>query len=879
MATGGTIPSNRTQTVSFYNTTAVVEKDKNIYYVPRFSKTGATAGQQVRTAYLNAFEVVCPPSSAYSNITVSQWSPQDRTLRVKGNIDDFRAVTDEGECLNYFIISRTIEKTNGETVTTQVFYYAFFITGVSQAGGGSVQLTIEPDDFTNVFYLHNKHVLTQTNIDNDYEPFNEKMGNCYVKRQHYNRVKNPSFISTYRLSTQNVNNFPNNVGHTYSFDSMAVIGGEQEHYGNFVMTRQPAIDLDNNLTCIFRDEDTSRASAPVPTEFIIIKDLTDPTQISWLGRISNWTMISQEVTYDPDNMKIFMNQEESFKFKYQYRDDKYPISPYDGVFTMEERLAIENADYLEDLSSELRDKVIYTCIHYLVIETKSAEVCYPYRRGQSGSTTQIFGTLDCGELLNHSLNRPNPIVCYPYIESPEQFKKFNLEESIRFLSKIVYEGGQTFTQSVGLPSYKNGLARNVMRNIQHEGIADYIQSVYVVNNIGFPKSLFSINATIYANKYDVYYSVTYPGPYTGDFTVRTIDSKGFYASGIRSSMDSVYGGPFLETVSNGQVTSLLFYDVGILASGVENIDYLIPLNILGDIPSSLKTNYYDPVLETEPYKFYSVSILSNYELVFNKNRYYSTGEVVLKQYYSVNGSVKISYIPYYEVDDIVTPYFNEGLVFTLASTLPIVSDSYYSYYNQNKAQMKNQYAVADKNFQYDFAQQSAISAPASILQGAIKKGNIGASSELVGQSANIINKLIDYSQQLDIIDMTRKAKLADVGNAPDTLKQAGSDLIYDLKTRENFLFLNHYTIDKLSYDSIAKLLERVGYTVNLYSVMNIINRVGWNYIELNGFDWKPTVEIMTSQEEKIRQIFLNGVTLLHDKTYLTTGHNYETILE
>ena len=151
MATGGTIPSNRTQSVTFYNTTGVIEREKNVYYVPRFSKTGATAGQQVRTAWLNAFGSVCPPSSDYTAINISTWLPQDRTLRVKGNIDDFRLVTDEGECLNYFIITRSVSKTSGETVSTQTHYYGFFITGVRQSGGSTVEITCEPDDFTNVF--------------------------------------------------------------------------------------------------------------------------------------------------------------------------------------------------------------------------------------------------------------------------------------------------------------------------------------------------------------------------------------------------------------------------------------------------------------------------------------------------------------------------------------------------------------------------------------------------------------------------------------------------------------------------------------------------------------------------------------------------------
>ena len=109
MATGGTIPTNRTQTVTFFDTTGIVDKDKNIYFAPRFSKYAQmSSGKDVRSAYLEIFRSVCPPSSDYADIQISGWSPQDRTLKVRGNIDDFRLVTEEGDCLNYFILSRTI---------------------------------------------------------------------------------------------------------------------------------------------------------------------------------------------------------------------------------------------------------------------------------------------------------------------------------------------------------------------------------------------------------------------------------------------------------------------------------------------------------------------------------------------------------------------------------------------------------------------------------------------------------------------------------------------------------------------------------------------------------------------------------------------------
>ena len=877
MATGGTIPSNRTQTVSFYNTSAVVEKDKNIYYVPRFSKTGATAGQQVRTAYLNAFEVVCPPSSAYSDITVSQWSPQDRTLRVRGNIDDFRAVTDEGECLNYFIITRTIEKTNGETVTTQVFYYAFFITEVTQAGGGSVQLTVEPDDFTNVFYLHNKHELTQSNIDNDYEPFNEKMANCYVKRQHYNRVANPVYYKYYTLRCTLFNNFPTDLTHTYEFFKTTIEG--QVSLGQFKMTVQPAIH-DGILITEFYDLDTSRATTGIPNGIISIKDVTSSLQPMWLIDVKSWVKNSTKSydTYNPANMKIFMNQEESFKFKYQYRDDKYPISPYDGPFTSEERDIIEGANWLSDLPLALRKKVLLCCVAYLVVETKSPEICYKYFDIVGGSVTATR-SLSMGECVDNGINRPNPVVCFPFINAPQVFKKFNIERNVYMFARI--EGFLPDYETTVHPyAYNQRVLRSIISRLNKNSVSDYIHSAYIVSDIGYDKSNFDIIITDETqDKCSIVYNLKLPINNPLDNNYKVVDDGGFYASGIKESINSDTNGGLNLYYVNGQLNDIEGKYSGILCSNVEGSNYRLFLPVLGDIPRNLKLNFYDPVLEAEPYKFYTVSSYANYELVFKKNRYYQLGRVDLTYYYSVNGGVKVSYIPNYEIDEKSTPYYNEGLTFTIASSLPLVSDSYSSYYNQNRAQMKNQFAVAEKNFQYDILQHFFNSGPNAVGMSATKRGWVGAVSETGNQLSQMVDEHIDYVQSKEIIDMNQKAKLADVGASPDTLKQAGSDVIYDLKTNENFLFLNHYKIDDMSYNSIAKLLERVGYQVNLYDNLNIVNRVGWNYVQLNGFDWKPTVEIMTSQEEKIRQIFLSGVTLLHDKTYLTAGHNYETILE
>ena len=137
---------------------------------------------------------------------------------------------------------------------------------------------------------------------------------------------------------------------------------------------------------------------------------------------------------------------------------------------------------------------------------------------------------------------------------------------------------------------------------------------------------------------------------------------------------------------------------------------------------------------------------------------------------------------------------------------------------------------------------------------------------------------IDWNTDRYTTELNQKAKLADIGATPDPIKQVGSDLLFDSKDKQITVYLNHYKIDSLSYNTIAKIYERIGYQVNLYDSLNVNNRKGWNFIKLNSFDFNPDFDIMTSQENSIRKIFLEGITLLHDKTYLTSGHNYETII-
>ena len=45
-------------------------------------------------------------------------------------------------------------------------------------------------------------------------------------------------------------------------------------------------------------------------------------------------------------------------------------------------------------------------------------------------------------------------------------------------------------------------------------------------------------------------------------------------------------------------------------------------------------------------------------MAFNKNRYYEEMKVELEYFVSLNGAIKLGYIPYYSVETIKYKYFN-----------------------------------------------------------------------------------------------------------------------------------------------------------------------------------------------------------------------------
>ena len=754
----GTVASNITQTVSFYNTTGVIEKEHNLYYCP--SLTGNT----IPASWLSAFNTVCSPSSSYSAITISQWQPEDRVLSIKGRIEDFRNV--RHGILNYCIVTQTV---TDEEEVSKTYYYAFFITGAKQNGIGAVTLDLEPDHFTNVFYLQNSDDVTYAN-----NLFNNKLKNTYIERQHYDRVE------------------------------------------------------------LFND-----------------------------GEESGIRMI---------NFELFGNVEESFKYKRQYKDYRELVN-YGDMLTSSEKLLVEQTDSFVGLSETLRNKIARLCTGFLHIVLNNNDILLSYA---SPNTDQTSFTI-----------RKKPRTLYPNIRPLTVNDLTTIIVPVAVIPDIFIK-------------YKTGIEGQYFNRIRGRivmaGETKYLLKPLYIRDFFSDEKLKPFILTAYLTKESYLYnelSYDYATGITIDITVRQLDDTYteaeltenklavFPYNTTNENITSITSNELGYTLTNlssetagfsfhkaNGTTVTLDYKLGIIERQGKSV-YELPIND-NVINKNLKTEYFDTVLTFNPYEFYTLSYLGRIEVPLNKINYYGDRNIRINQAVIISDVCKYSVLPEYKINGQWIKYYQEGLEVTFANQLTVASSKREEYLVANQTQMRNQYAVNNAELGKGLVSAVTNALPMAVMSGPLAGAVAGS---------QMISAVATWGINQKETEMNQKAKLGDLGNLPDNLKQTGTDINVDMLINEMGLYLNHYTIDTLSYNSICKYLERYGYLINIYDKINAFGRKGWNYVKL--VDFELDTYLSEAQEESIRQIFSNGVTLLHEPSYLHNDsvHNYETILD
>lgn len=804
-----------TQKFNLYNVAGLIDKDKNIYFVPQKSALYRARLEAqsivIQGVYNYLFNEVCPFSSDYHDVVISQWSPEDRSLVIEGTIDDFRQSRGRGLALNYMIVERQVF--NPETQTGYIYYYAFFIDSVEEVGINSVRLNVSPDYFTNFFYLSNIDTITPT-----YDPFNSIMKNAFIERQHYNRVD-------------------------YSFEKI--------------------------------------------------------------------------------NEEMFLNNQEVYNYRYQYKDFRIPlvltggtvnednvksiisslktITTFEGFYAYMSNLSDTNKKIVAMLLTKfIHIKFKENVLSPMLVENIIDEVKYGvYKVGSMPDTKDKT-------IRNNLIHIIRPVVDIPQELSNispkwiEYICKINVSSDAMVYAKYYIGNGEYFTQlTEGLSEYIYDFFVTKHSN----WFIDNFETIDVTNDkVGI---MFKTNSQIFFGETEP----TQPTYQNANVTSMLCEESilGFLPSkqdldNYNSISETPVTMPIVIVHGNygthgDEFTPSVNYMNNLgglerLCVVLRNADSTETNIVIRDTNEFASNKYYEPILETEPYSFWSISLYET-ESILNKSRYYQSKimdgnvekyKVPLVMVQSFTDSYKIGLIPVYTLNTVSLRYYNDALVMTLPSSLPYTSDSYFAYYYQNKSQMKNQFAVNSFTGVTDLAQSFFNTAPAQIGAGFLGGGEGTGYAQIVKQVSGLIDQGIDIAQATKVIDMNQKSLLADMGAKPDTVKQAGSDILYQALVGELGAYINHYTIDTISYNSIAKHMERFGYLVNVYDSIHAFDRIGLNYVKLKSFDFvEDNVKLSIEEMNEVSRIFIEGVTLLHNKEYLHNigeedYHNIETII-
>lgn len=837
------------QSYTLIKLNGLMNKDDNIYFVPLFRTYGITKiiDKPLSEAFYYCFIRETKQDTNYININISQWAPEDRTITIEGTVDMFRkggSITESP--FDYILIRRK--------VNNQSRYYGYFIDSVSQEGRNTVKLNLTSDDFSNCFYFSKTNEkLTETGFNNNYSPFNHDLTNVYVNRQHYDRVKLMEDSEGNYIAT------PTNKDIFFNTE-------EEFKYRYLTKTlHTPIIIEQSEDNCFFSENelDTIKSSASffhlaknnLPLAKRVLKtclafakiiakeNITTGFKYATVRPASSYYYNNSYLGYYSYNMSSslpiyyipFINIPPIFSHLYD-------IETYTKIIVKSLFIQGSTTGTLPDIDITNSAKDFLKCVgeygYGEYIESIQIVKNIPFFSGIEYNVSFSDTTINAKLIVSISFNT-NPIE-FIHKQNGDLSETNNFDFATNSLPR-----GINFVTLCGGPLVFNREEKNPYYN-SYEKIKNYGTDILYDNS--------TKKTSIFNNQNEV-----------KDTTKKFYASYNIMGAFVLSSPTATY----VEGKLSPKTLNNLLYKC--------------------QLPLDNKDSFFDLCLEKEGYNSYTISLYGVYETplsffrMFEDNKIDITYNINFSYIDSSNAITKLGVIPEYE--DIY--YYNEAIVVSLSDTLPISSSSYFSFLNENRSSMKAQYAVTERNANINtilswttgMADQTVSGFSKGFSQAGLLGGSVGGGAGGFSGLMKGINSIVKGATAKENLKLQQNAKLADMGAKPDTIKQAGSDLLYDMKIGELGFYLNRYEIDKTSYNSICRYLERYGYLVNIYDNINATNRIYWNYVKLEDFDFDSQFYLSLEQKINIKRIFQEGVTLSHTAySSQYEYHNIETLI-
>lgn len=789
-----------TQTYTLYRTNGNIDKENNIYFVPRHSGN-LPYPVQINQLWLQKFNEVANKHSTFDNVSISSWSPEDRTLDINSIPDIFRARGMSG-AYDYVIVSRTLTDEN----ETKRYYMAYFIEDVEQVGLNTTRLTLSKDNFTNAVYLLNESLVfnSEEDILRFNNPLSSMLVNTYVERQHYDRIRDGKLSNDILF-------------YTYTEDL------------GFNVTKK----VEKNV--IYYDISEKKLK-------VCSKELLD--EINSYGDYNNLTNELKVVVRSLCMAYATIIAKESII---------YPIPEYSkpAIFNHIVLTGGTNCNYSSTRGiSEGYQRLILPFVsvpNFLEIVNIPSTFGFSFKDEDSSVYDNLEEVYDfeC-KGMEEFFTLINPRGLIPHLQ----------EISISRYSKMgeySYFSGDKVIFSVLLPTLTG-----------NSHVIDGEDEFYYASNrkiMETKKGLYV--STILKNASEVGKGYEYDNPIYMNYNIRDIDNEKakrflYIGPSINPNFKAIY-----LSLSSYSYSDFLFYLVD---------DEPLYSSFLID----LMNNYeYEIITNLYPYKYHSITYAGSSAETKLTDIYYIEeidNEVKinydLKLITSNNVTSKFALIPYfnennYVISDLInSPNFNESLTLVLDNDIPLRESSYYSYLYQNKAQMKNQFAVATLS-----SVESGINTLVKTSSNVATLGALGYSDKAilgaVGGVSDLVTTPISHAFNVQKIKVSQKARLQDTGVKPDTLKSTGTDVFFDLMFDDLFIYFNTYKVDEVSKNNIEKYLSRYGYLVDRYDTINMNNRRYINYVKLKSLEFSYLSHLSNEQENEIKRILYEGVTFNH----------------
>lgn len=329
----------------------------------------------------------------------------------------------------------------------------------------------------------------------------------------------------------------------------------------------------------------------------------------------------------------------------------------------------------------------------------------------------------------------------------------------------------------------------------------------------------------------------YP-PFKFDYTYNEETSNFIEIEINENSNDLVH--PYSETDSELGYSTRLFvnlkkYDrskVGEIHKFNVEYDFVVDHTINRRIENETKLYQY-------PYNFMQ---LTNYrgEYVNLKPEYLSDEEWIVKYVKSISFDYKTKAY----VDGYLGGYrgLESNVIDNSNSELPLTTDAYKQYMSTSKATATTGLAI------------NTGLGVAGIVAGGFMLGAGGPVGALAFLALGVgVAGFNSVKSEL--------TKQRDLKETPDSLRQSGNNLMFDLIDNN----LSHYLVKKQILDEYRDLLYdyfyRYGYKANRFGVPDLRSRYYFNYIKTNNIDIVGNIN--NNVKETLKQIYNNGTTIWH----------------